>query len=214
MAARHDLEGQCGLKWEEVFWDSTPNTLPCRCGKPTCTAELSFNWGGSSLAAEQSLGTVYFINVKTGEKMVAGSTRAKTPPGWTRHTTTSYHETQVLERSLRAQDFEKSTIARESMQGMEELRESMERAAWRADSTEANLIAAARAEREQRQQNEREEFGDTTYRPKIQDDAARARLARDYAQAAQEELYKRGRKWGGVDTGVHIGALHYDERKR
>jgi hypothetical protein len=215
MAARHDLEGQCGKKYEEVFWGEIPKSIPCACGNPTCTAELSFAWGGMNYsAAEQSIGTVYFENPATGERMVAASSRARTPYGWVRRVTTTYHETQLLEKKLQVQDYEKSTIAREQMQAMEEMRESMERAAWRSESSEAALAAAARAERAQREQNEREEYGDSTpYRPKIQDDGARARLAKDLAEKAANEMYANRRKWSGIDTGVHLDALHNDQRR-
>lgn len=215
MAARHDLEGQCGKKYEEVFWGEIPKVIPCKCGNPTCTAELSFAWGGMNYsAAEQSIGTVYFENPTTGETMVAASTRARTPHGWIRRVTTTYHETQLLEKKLQTQDYEKSTIAREQMQAMEEMRESMERANWRSESSETALAAAARAERAQREQNEREEYGDSTpYCPKIQDDGARARLAKDLAEQQIAELYAKRRKWSGIDTGIHLGALNYDEQR-
>ena len=215
MAARHDVEGQCGTRWEDVFWDGIPDTIPCKCGNPGCTAELSFSWGAMNYrAGEQSIGTVYFENPTTGERMVAASTRARTPHGWIRRVTTTYHETQLLEKKLQTQDYEKSTIAREQMQAMEEMRESMERANWRSESSETALAAAARAERAQREQNEREEYGDSTpYRPKIQDDGARARLAKDLAEQQIAELYANRRRWGGIDTGLHLGALHYDEQR-
>lgn len=212
MAARHDVIGQCGLQWEDIFWGELPSPIPCRCGKKSCTAELSFAWGGMSYANEQSIGTVYFENPTTREKMVAASTRARTPAGWIRRTTTTYHETQVLEKRLQSQDYEKSVVAREQMQAMEEQREAMERANWRSESSESALVAAARAERLQRQANEREEYGDSTYKPKIQDDAARARLARDMAEKAVAEMYANRWRWSGIDTGIHIGALHYNDK--
>ena len=215
MAARHDVIGKCGLQWEDIFWGEIPASIPCKCGKKSCTAELSFAWGGMNYrAGEQSIGTVYFENPATGEKMVAASTRARTPKGWIRRTTTTYHETQVLEKKLQAQDYEKSVVAREQMQAMEEQREAMERANWRSESTEAALIAAGRAERLQREANEREEYGDSTpYRPNIQDDGARARLAKDLAEKAAAEMYANRRKWSGIDTGVHLDALHNDQRR-
>lgn len=210
MAARHDLIGKCGTTWEEIFWDGIPEVIPCKCGTPTCTAKISFAWGGMRRAAEQSISVVYFENPKTGQRMVAGSTHARPPQGWVRRETTTYRETQLLEKSLQNQDYELSARSREQIQAMSELQESYERSVWRQEVDQ--LEAHARRERNNRIEAELEEFGASTYVPKIQDDAARARLAKDLAKQASEQLYKQQTdRWKPIDTGVHLGALHYDE---
>lgn len=212
MAARHDLISDCGKEWEEIFWEGIPEKIDCKCGSPTCMVKLSFAWGGMRMAAEQSLSTVYFENPATGEVMVAGSSNSRPPYGWVKRSTTTYHETQTLEKRLQAQDYELSARSRDQIQAMAEVQEKYERSVWRQGRDQ--LEALAKQERDNRRQMEIEEFGDSTYKPKIQDDAARARLARDLADKADQEMYKQqADRWKAVDTGVHLAALHYNDNK-
>lgn len=214
MAARHDLEGQCGLRYEDIFWGEIPARISCKCGKRGCIAELTFNWGPSGgRAAEQSCGVTYYTG-PDGKIFVPVDEQSAVPAGYVKRRTTTFAETQHLEKRLNESERRMSSKVRERIHQGIEFQEALERSE-RANLSPERLQALAREERREREQREYEAHGQVrTYKPAIEDDNARARLAEVIAKRALAEANRQKSDYTAVDPGIHFRQLHYEERRR
>lgn len=216
--AHHYESSICGKREYKFFARAAQarTTMRCDCGTAGCKAEILWQSDGLSRnAAEQSCGVTYYTG-PDGQIFVpvddSPESRASVPAGYTKQRTTTYAETQQLERRLNAAEQRASSKAREQIHQLIELQEAMERSE-RASLSAERMAALAREERREREAREFKEYGVVKeYRPKIEDDGARARLAEELARRAMAEANRTKSNFSAIDPGIHFSQLHNDQR--
>jgi hypothetical protein len=219
MPVTHTYEGSVCNKRDFRFFarsGSAKFTYRCnKCRNPRCKAELLWEppSTGARDAGEQSLGIVYYKNPQ-GQYWTPPGPGIPPPAGYTRHTTTTYHEAQLLEHSMQQAERRQSSVAREKIHQVVEFQEQLEKSE-RTNLTPSTIAALAHEERERRLAAEHDKHGrSSTYVPTIEDAEARARRAAEIAQKVIANNNRAKSDYTAIDTGLHIHALHNDARKR